>query len=618
LKFENIKFDNFKSLDEFYSFLDENALNLYIEVDIYSYILKYKNITKSKDELLKLQWELEISLFEFYGNQLFSFSYSVEENLKEFTKYPNLDQFQINAFNYLKSRSESSNSNFLKAKYFHILWKEKTTKNRSYAKKSITFYFKTINQLLNLEKDKQSVIEKLFEKLISIANESKLLIPESKQLALKLILNSNIDFHIKHNIINKMLKYPKIFKPIDFPKVLDLFKHLIKSKKNKIDDFSLVYYYLPTAIKIAQKTNKSNKLWHDEIGFANLRLAKEENDKYKNWIKLGYYESAINSFRLSGNIKHKKYTEQLYFELKPHIKLDTHRIDFDDITIQKLKEFDTELKEKAISFLNNPPNLIYNKIANGVFFPKYDYILNSLDKNLEPSFLKGVSAFHFDNNKNISKKNDNDENEIILKTYGDRIDGTLLPFLHYVLILGLKSGHLTYQNMLKFFLKHTWIGNTNKKTDLGGNIIESNWINQIAPSIIEFCIQVIAWGESDYYRPNFILCIDSLTLKIEGLFRNFCERINITTSIGKQNGVKEVLLHDVIDNEKIRTYFNKDDMLLFDYVLSNNDGALNIRNNIAHCFYHEKEYHLNKMLLLLAVLFRLGKYNIKENPLIHR
>jgi hypothetical protein len=55
-------------------------------------------------------------------------------------------------------------------------------------------------------------------------------------------------------------------------------------------------------------------------------------------------------------------------------------------------------------------------------------------------------------------------------------------------------------------------------------------------------------------------------------------------------------------------------MLLFDYVFSN-EGGLNLRNNIAHCFYSENEYHPDKMLLLLAVLLRLGKYNIKTEPI---
>ena len=119
----------------------------------------------------------------------------------------------------------------------------------------------------------------------------------------------------------------------------------------------------------------------------------------------------------------------------------------------------------------------------------------------------------------------------------------------------------------------------------------------------------MAWDESKYYTPNFILCTDSLTLKILGLFRNFSERLNISTSKGKRTGVQEALAHDIINNDTIRKYSEDSDRLLFDYVFSN-EGGLNLRNNIAYCFNSENDYYPDKKLLLLAVLLRLGKYKI--------
>ena len=191
-----------------------------------------------------------------------------------------------------------------------------------------------------------------------------------------------------------------------------------------------------------------------------------------------------------------------------------------------------------------------------------------------------------------------------------RMHETLLPYLNYVILDGIKSGHLTCKNLLQYFIKHSWIGKPFVRTDLGGHPEVTNWVNQIAPSLSEFFNQVIAWGESKYYTPNFILCIDSLTLKMEGLFRNFSERLNISTSKGKKKGMQEVLMHDILNRDIIKKYFDEDDMLLFDYVFSS-EGELNLRNNVAHSFYNEREYHPNKMLLLLAVLFRLGKYDVK-------
>lgn len=166
---------------------------------------------------------------------------------------------------------------------------------------------------------------------------------------------------------------------------------------------------------------------------------------------------------------------------------------------------------------------------------------------------------------------------------------------------------------MKHLVNNSWIGKQKKVIDLDGNAQYTNWINLISPSVVEFYNQVLAWDASKYYQPNFILCSDSLVLKLEGLFRDFSDRFGVSTTIVKKKGMEEAQIHDIIKNERISKYFNEDESLFFDYVFSN-DG-LNIRNNIAHCLYSENEYHPNNMLLLFAVLLRLGKYNIvrKEN-----
>lgn len=75
--------------------------------------------------------------------------------------------------------------------------------------------------------------------------------------------------------------------------------------------------------------------------------------------------------------------------------------------------------------------------------------------------------------------------------------------------------------------------------------------------------------------------------------------------------MKEVFINDLLENDTLKEYFNQDDMLFFNFLFSS-EGALNIRNNIAHCFYTYEEYHSDKMLLLIAALLRIGKYDYKE------
>jgi hypothetical protein len=605
--------ENINSLHEFYFFLEENALLLEKDHDIVESLLIYKNKTDSDEEKQQLQWETEVFLFSFIGGRTFSFSAGNATGNGEATEYPQLDQFQSEALDFIKGRAKESKAALLKARYYHVLWKS-ILKNKQFAENAIENYITAIGQcvdLINGADDYSHLIGTLYENLVAITQEAKVSNEHAKEMAASLLSDQRLSFWAKHGIVEDMLKYPKIFKANDFENVLPIFEQRIKGIEAKSDDFMLVNYHLPTVIKVAQKLRSDVRKWHNEIGLAYIRMANEETDEDRNWIKLDNYRNAIDAFRLAGNSSEKEVAEQLYFELKPKVRLDEFRVDFDEETIKKLQEFQEELKIKAQNLLKEEPGYIYSLITKGTFFPKYDDVLKAA-KNKEANFLDFVTTLHFDGNKNITKHSgDTEERREILEVYGNRIKETLLPFLHYVIVLGIKSGHLTSKNFILFLVHHSWIGKPHVRIDLSGNPEQTNWILQIAPAITEFFNQILAWGESKYYTPNFILCTDSLTLKIEGLFRNFSERLNISTSKGKRTGVQEALAHDIINNDIIRKYFDDSDRLLFDYVFSN-EGGLNLRNNIAHCFYSENEYHPDKILLLLAVLLRLGKYNIKQ------
>jgi Domain of unknown function (DUF4209) len=606
------KIESISQLEDFYIFFENNALSLKKNHDLVKVLLEYKNKTNVEHEKQQLQWEIDVFLFSFHGARIFSFSGSNGTTIGEVMEYPQLDQFQSDAFDFIKQRGENSNATLLRARYYHVLWKS-ILKNKIFSEKAIENYIATINQCIKLtsENDDYSYeICRLYENLVALTQEAKAIPSEAKKLTTSLLSNQHLSFWLKHGVIDEMLKYPKIFKADDFKNVLLIYeRRIIQTDAKSDDDFLLANHHLPTAIKVAQKTKSDVRKWYNEIGNAYLRIAATEKEEERYWLKLDAYRCAIEAFRSGGSQESKEQTEQLYFELKPHVRLDEYRIDFDEETIQKLQAFQDELKAKALNLLKEEPSYIYSRIARGSFFPNYEDVLKAA-KDKETGFLDFVTTIHFDNNKNISKQlGETHERREILEKYGNRMDETLLPFLHYVIVLGIKCGHLTSKNFLNFLVHHSWIGKPHVRINLSGNPEETNWIFQIAPSIIEFFNQVLAWGESKYYHPNFILCTDSLTLKIEGLFRNFSERLNISTSKGKKKGMQEALAHDIINNDTIRKYFDGNDILLFDYVFSN-DGGLNMRNNIAHCFYSEHEYHPDKMLLLLAVLLRLGKYNL--------
>ena len=409
MKIEEIDLSNVESLKNFYTLFDEKALLLQIDHNVTDMILKYKNKTSSDDERQRLQWEVEASLFSFQGSRIFSFSTSNGKEVGQISEYPQLDLYQSTAFEFLKERVEISSSAFLKARYNHLIWKGIGIKRKSFAESAIENYILSIKELEAMNIPNSSYeIGKLFENLLSVGNDVKDKFDEIKKLTFFLLFgSSNISFYAKHGIVDDMLKYSKIFKPIDFENVLSIFEnHLISAEEE--DDFFLANYHLPTAVKVAQKLKGDVKRWQEEIGDRYFKMAARENDLDRSMIKIELYRIAIDAYMQSGNQEKKEEAEQLYFQVKPNVVLNEFSIDFDEETIKRLHELDAELKLKASDLLKLPPDDIYRILATGKLYPKYQEVLIASDHK-KGNFWDFATTLYFDKNKNVSRTKDGDD-----------------------------------------------------------------------------------------------------------------------------------------------------------------------------------------------------------------
>ncbi len=624
MNLKEINIEQFKSINDLYSFIDENAYLLISKWELINLWSRFKNQTKLESDKKKSQWEIDCFVFDIKSDLLFLQIYSDGKNIAEIKKYPDLNEFQTEVIEYIKGRIKTSNNSILKARYNHLLWKcPSGIKKTEYAQEAIENYINSIKEyyrLFQTDENKESPIQigELFETLTAISNQIKSDKTSLKDLSKFLLFEATkLEFYTLEGILRDMLEAPKIFKPKDFDNSLELIIKELKKDKIEIDDFFLVNNYLPLAIKIAVKTNSDTKKWHNEKGQAYLRMADEVTNEDKFWIKQDYHSSAIEAFRQAGNINERKKTEKLYADLKPKIKLPLFKFDYSPEIQKYLQEHQKLIKIKAENILKQDYNVIYRFISQGLFFPNYENVTKASLKNSN-AFLEFATNINFDKNKNIVKqKVSNKELKKIFDSYKFQIEISVLPYLHYIIILGIKSGKLTFENFINFLVEETWIGKTYIRYDIGGNEQQVNWIQQLSPSIVEFFLQVQGWCHSKYFTPSFILCIDSFTLKMEGIFRNFCERAGIPVSFDKDKGMQEAYINNVFDNETIIEYFNEDDRLFFNYLFSN-EGGMNLRNNVAHCFYLPNEYRPDKMLLLIAALLRLGKYDLKIEQTFHK
>jgi hypothetical protein len=149
----------------------------------------------------------------------------------------------------------------------------------------------------------------------------------------------------------------------------------------------------------------------------------------------------------------------------------------------------------------------------------------------------------FDINKNISKEKyskEEKEKRKIYEKYSYYINMSVLPFLHRVFIEGIMSGKITYEKLVRFILESTWLGQELIDYDSTQDVTKYRWISLIAPSLHEYFVQTESAIKSNNPFTNYVMPIDSLTLKFEGVLRDFAKLSNVSTTVmGKGNVLRE-------------------------------------------------------------------------------
>lgn len=115
---------------------------------------------------------------------------------------------------------------------------------------------------------------------------------------------------------------------------------------------------------------------------------------------------------------------------------------------------------------------------------------------------------------------------------------------------------------------------------------------------------------------NYVLPLDSLVLKFEGLLRLFLERKEINTLTEKSGKVNESvkifemlkLFENSLDETISRDRFIKEDKPYFEYIFGSDE--LNLRNEIAHSIFKKEYYSHKKVIYIIDAISRIGKYSI--------
>jgi hypothetical protein len=184
-----------------------------------------------------------------------------------------------------------------------------------------------------------------------------------------------------------------------------------------------------------------------------------------------------------------------------------------------------------------------------------------------------------------------------------------LPLIRNIIFTAIQEERLTLNYLIDFFSKYAWFAKSYPKKLPNGSTVEVNWLSLIYPSLKEFFGKVEEMIKTKE-GTDFILAIDSLTLKLEGIIRNLCEILGIPVFYDKDGLKFQKDINQLLKEEKLITQLSQDDILFLEFLLIEKIG-FNLRNRVAHSLLFFQEYGFDLMILLLMTLLRLSGYEIE-------
>jgi len=516
---------------------------------------------------------------------------------------PNI--FTDGEIRYLKERLDQTSNKILKARYAHILWNE--TKHNSYAEISIDSYIELIRVLKPSELNE---LPNILSAILFLSKKTKRRIAEAKSTAIFLLK-----------------EVPKTAKGSILSAIIDsgFFK---KKELNELDvnpadwieltnegHYFLNQYTLGVILRLYIKSGKELSTIYGLLA-ENEDLILRQHTSDEDFLKLTI--TGQKAIYLKKAKKHSE-SEKLLKEcerLKHTVKLNDFHY---ELTGKEAILFNEYLNKKTDIILRLSPDSIL------AFFAMNEDILVDPEVNREyskkaikKSVLSLFSHTIFDINSNFKHLNEEEKLEKeIVKNYSVRHSINGYSLLLKVFYDGILSGKLNYYKVFNFFKRNSWYGMpVDKRMAKNDSNNVFTWLTLIAPGIHSLFSQFeLSVFLNTNKVNNFVLAIDSLTLKFEGALRAFIQLSGgNTTKVNNEGQLQEQLLEELLDNSKTKEFFTKRDIALFKYTFTKK--GMNIRNNVAHSFMRFADYDLQKVFLVFLCILRLGKYTFKDEEVM--
>ena len=609
-------FSNFESL---YKHLEKNALEYKYSHQIsreFQNLRDMKEKEKKRDEAEKAQWEMDFFNFRLGDGNLKPMA-TMTNDKGEVVSIPDLNLFEEKDYNYLIARYETTSNPVLKARYAHILWCS-PKKHNKYGKAAVDAYLELVGlwESMDRKEPEEHYGLKVLESVKSayvIAYGAKHKTAEVKAELIRLVREFNYDsssyFALRANIMELMLNGKRRFSKEDFVGFQDICWRVSEMLTEKGNVHAAITM-LQLGERIDEKAGVKGQNWRRRIAESYELMMNQRGDE--GLAAVTFCQEAIANFKLVKDAEKVRELEKKYAALKGSAKLAKfeHKID-----IKKHLEACRKIAEKIAK--KPADEIIKILMASKDLLPKYDDMKKIAEEHGKKFVMQHIAPVEvLDQSGHPAQHFSSDEEKEyygILQQYDFDLKLDKIHLITAVISEAINERKLTAESVLEFLNKYSWYGKNISKELPNGKTENYNWLNLLAPAIHEYLNNLTIFFLNPQNYPNMVLCIDSLALKFEGLFRDVCEFSGVPTFFmtkDKQGRkiVREKDIHALLYEEPMKKLFDKDDLLFFKFLLVEKAG-LNLRHKIAHSLIRFEEYGVEFMNLLFLALLRLGKYD---------
>lgn len=583
----------FETLQQYYDFLEQDK-ELFTNINISNAIVNVRD--SSDDSDIKSQ-----STYEIYFNDLLFINGTVAPKIKHENggDYPSLSLFD-DGFMYIKRRALEIENPKYKARYYQLLW-QSTHRHFDYAKNAIDNHFTFVtNASFAVDDHKSSMAYTIaVENLFALCQATDYRRDEILQLVISVIGNKKLDGYKEHRLMKFLAGEVKKKKQSDTLSAFYVYANHVLDHNVHPD---LLEEFLELAISLSQKLNKSPKPYHNRLGEFFLAQAEGQKEKF---IVHDLYLSALTQFRKAGNNQKVEEVTVMIEAAKKNLAFKSIRTEHTDEEFQSLWNAIVDSIDRITADCTSKDIYDYITLSDRIFPPA-----SMLSETTTPTIFRIANVLTFDINRNVNRSKQG-----IINHYYVYVQNFSLRHLQLLFKYGIKRNKITFDSLIDHLKQYTWYGVDFTFNDSNGEKNGFDWIALMTPSLNSFFIQSeidIKTNKDNYH--NYILAVDSLTIKFEGLLREFSRNIGAQTIEVKPSGTQERISFDkLLENTKFKEVVPECDIALFKFLFT--AEGMNLRNNIAHCFYTASKYSPGIMFMLIAALLKLGNYEFKPKPI---